>query len=90
MVQGAVSERVNGQRPAVVAAAKAAYASVQNGWLRRQRGRPVSVRLQGGEVISGVLVGDDSYTLELRIPGRSETALVYKHGIEYVVPAADR
>ena len=93
MVRESVTGRVNGHAPAasaVAPVAKAAYMSVQNGWLKRQRGKPISVRLGSGEVICGVLVGDDSYTLELRIPGRAETALVYKHGIEYLVPAADR
>jgi len=63
---------------------------VQNGWLKRRRGQPVSIRLGSGEVIAGVLIGDDSYTVELRIPGHAETALVYKHGIAYLVAAGDR
>ena len=71
-------------------AVKAPYVGVQNGWLKRRRGHPVSIRLGSGEVIAGVLVADDSYTVELRIPGRVETALVFKHGIEYLVPAGDR
>ncbi len=61
--------------------------NVQNNWLKRQRGQRVSLRLGSGETIVGVLTGDDAYTLELRIPGHAETALVYKHSIEYLVPA---
>ena len=38
------------------------------------------------EGIRGVLEGDDSYTLRLRIPGHDATALVYKHSIAYLVP----
>ena len=75
---------------ATVAAPKPPFMSVQNGWLKRLRGQRVSIRLQSGETIAGVLVGDDSYTLELRIPGHAETALVYKHSIEYLVPAGQR
>ena len=66
------------------------FVRVQNGWLKRMRGRAVSLRLGSGEVIAGELVGDDSYTLELRIPGHAETALIYKHGVEYIVPAGER
>ncbi len=73
-----------------VGAATPPFVRVQNGWLKRMRGRAVSIRLGSGEVIAGELVGDDSYTLELRIPGHAETALVYKHGIEYIVPAGER
>jgi sRNA-binding regulator protein Hfq len=73
-----------------IAVSRPAFVSVQNGWLRRQRGRSVSIRLGSGEVIAGVLIGDDSYTLELRIPGHAETALVFKHSIQYLVPAGDR
>ena len=76
--------------PALVAAAAPAFVRVQNGWLKRMRGRAVSLRLGSGEVIAGELVGDDNYTLELRIPGHAATALVYKHGVEYVVPAGER
>jgi len=73
--------------PAPGGAAKPPFVAVQNGWLRRRRGCGVRVRLSSGEVIGGVLVGDDSYTLELRIPGHDETALVFKHSVEYLVPA---
>jgi RNA chaperone Hfq len=59
---------------------------VQNGWLKRMRGQPVTLRLQSGEQLSGVLDGDDSYTLALRIPGHAETALVFKHAIAVLVP----
>ena len=59
---------------------------VQNGWLKRMRGQPVTLRLQGGEQLSGVLDGDDSYTRALRIPGHAETALVFKHAIAVLVP----
>ena len=79
---------VNGS--ATVAVAKPPFVAVQNGWLKRLRGQRVSLRLQSGETIAGVLVGDDSYTLELRIPGHAETALVYKHSIAYLVPAGSR
>ena len=78
----------NGTAP--VAVAKPPFVAVQNGWLKRQRGQAVSIRLQSGEVITGVLEGDDSYTLALRIPGAEETALVYKHSIEVLVPAGRR
>ena len=78
----------NGTAPG--AAAKLPFVAVQNGWLKRQRGQAVSIRLQSGEVITGVLEADDSYTLALRIPGATETALVYKHSIEYLVPAGGR
>ena len=70
--------------------AKGGYFAVQNRWLQQMRGRAVSIRLQSGDVITGVLEGDDSYTLALRIPGAAETALVYKHSIEYLVPAGRR
>ncbi len=59
---------------------------VQNGWLKRMRGQPITLRLQSGEQLSGVLDGDDSYTLALRIPGHAETALVFKHAIAVLVP----
>src|SRR5829696_7349834 len=72
------------------AGVKPPYVGVQNGWLKRRRGQPVSIRLGSGEVIAGVLVADDTYTVELRIPGHSETALVFKHGIAYLVPAGER
>ena len=75
---------------ATVAVAKPPFVAVQNGWLKRLRGQRVSLRLQSGETIAGVLVGDDSYTLELRIPGHAETALVFRHSIEYLVPAGSR
>ena len=75
---------------ATVAVAKPPFVAVQNGWLKRLRGQRVSIRLQSGETIAGVLVGDDSYTLELRIPGHTETALVFKHSIAYLVPAGSR
>ena len=61
---------------------------LQNEWLRRMRGTAIAIRLGSGEVISGVLDGDDTYTLALRVPGHRHTALVYKHSIEYLVPAA--
>ncbi len=64
--------------------------TVQNRWLKRLRGQRVSIRLQSGDAIVGVLAGDDSYTLELQVPGHAETALVYKHSIEYLVPAGSR
>ena len=73
----------------VGAATTPPFVRVQNGWLKRMRGRAVSLRLGSGEVIAGELVGDDSYTLELRIPGHAATALVYKHSVEYVVPAGE-
>ena len=82
--------RTNGHSAAgsaAVAPATPPFVTVQNRWLKRLRGQRVSIRLQSGEVIVGVLAGDDSYTLELQIPGHSETALVYKHSIEYLVPA---
>ena len=78
----------NGTAP--VAVAKPPFVAVQNGWLKRQQGQAVRIRLQSGEVITGVLEADDSYTLALRIPGAAETALVYKHSIEYLVPAGGR
>jgi RNA chaperone Hfq len=59
---------------------------VQHGWLKRMRGQPVTLRLQSGEQLSGVLDGDDSYTLALRIPGHADTALVFKHAIAVLVP----
>jgi RNA chaperone Hfq len=61
-------------------------ARVQNGWLKRMRGQPITLRLQSGEQLSGVLEGDDSYTLALRVPGHAETALVFKHAIAVLVP----
>src|SRR3712207_2708602 len=69
---------------------KAPFTAVQNGWLKRLRGQGISIRLRSGEVLSGVLDADDSYTLALRIPGHAETALVYKHSIEVLVPATTR
>ena len=72
------------------ASAKGGYFAVQNRWLQQMRGRAVSIRLQSGDVITGVLEGDDNYTLALRIPGAAEMALVYKHSIEYLVPAGRR
>ncbi len=59
---------------------------VQNGWLKRMRGQPITLRLQSGEQLSGVLDADDSYTLALRVPGSAETALVFKHAIAVLVP----
>jgi sRNA-binding regulator protein Hfq len=59
---------------------------IQNAWLRDRRGQAIAVRLGSGEVITGVLEGDDAFTLALRIPGFPATALVYKHSIEYLVP----
>jgi RNA chaperone Hfq len=59
---------------------------LQNGWLKRMRGQPITLRLQSGEQLSGVLDGDDSYTLALRVPGHAETALVFKHAIAVLVP----
>ena len=73
-----------------VAPAMPPFVTVQNRWLKRLRGQRVSIRLQSSEAIVGVLAGDDSYTLELQIPGHPETALVYKHSIEYLVPAGSR
>ena len=78
----------NGAAP--VTTARPPFVTVQNRWLKRLRGQRVSIRLQSGEAIVGVLAGDDSYTLELQIPGHTETALVYKHSIEYLVPAGSR
>ena len=75
---------------AAVAPATPPFVTVQNRWLKRLRGQRVSIRLQSGEAIVGVLAGDDRYTLELQIPGHAETALVYKHSIEYLVPAGSR
>ena len=49
------------------------------------RGTAVAIRLTSGEVITGTLAGDDTYTLALKVPGSDETALVYKHSIEYLV-----
>jgi sRNA-binding regulator protein Hfq len=49
-------------------------------------GQPITLRLQSGEQLSGVLDGDDSYTLALRIPGHADTALVFKHAIAVLVP----
>ncbi len=68
------------------ASVKAPFTAVQNGWLKRMRGQPVTLRLQSGEQLSGVLDGDDSYTLALRVPGHAETALVFKHAIAVLVP----
>ena len=59
---------------------------VQNGWLKRMRGQPITLRLQSGEHLSGMLDGDDRYTLALRVPGHTETALVFKHAIAVLVP----
>ena len=70
--------------------AKPAFMGVQHRWLRGMRGKAVSIRLQSGEVITGLLEADDTYTLALRIRGYDETALVYKHSIEFLVPAATR
>ena len=75
---------------ATVAVAKPPFVAVQSRWLQQMRGRAVSIRLQSGDVITGVLEGDDNYTLALRIPGAAEMALVYKHSIEYLVPAGRR
>ena len=58
---------------------------LQNEWLRRMQGKAVTIRLRSGEVITGTLTGDDTYTLALTVPGSDETALVYKHSIEYLV-----
>ena len=63
---------------------------LQNEWLRRMRGKAITIRLGSGEVISGVLEGDDTYTLALRVPGSQHTALVYKHSIEYLVANTKR
>ena len=63
---------------------------LQNEWLRRLRGKAIAIRLGSGEVISGVLEGDDTYTLALRVPGSQHTALVYKHSIEYLVANTTR
>jgi sRNA-binding regulator protein Hfq len=59
---------------------------IQNAWLRERRGQAIAVRLGSGEVITGVLEGDDAFTLALRVPGFPATALVYKHSIEYLIP----
>ncbi len=72
---------------ATVAVAKPPFVAVQNGWLKRQRGQAVRMRLQRGEVIAGVVEADDSSTLALRVPGHPATALVFKHSIAYLVPA---
>jgi sRNA-binding regulator protein Hfq len=61
---------------------------VQNAWLKRMRGRAVRLRLQDGEELAGVLEGDDSYTLALRLPGQEEPALVFKHAIAVLLPAS--
>lgn len=63
---------------------------LQNEWLRRMRGKAIAIRLGSGEVISGVLDGDDTYTLTLRVPDSQHTALVYKHSIEYLVANTTR
>ncbi len=73
-----------------IAVAKPPFVAVQNGWLKRMRGRGIRLQLQSGEVMTGVLEADDSYTLALRIPGAEETALVYKHSIEYLVANTTR
>ena len=78
----------NGTAP--VAVTKPPFVAVQNGWLKLQLRQAVSIRLQSGEVMTGVLEADYSYTLALRIPDAAETALVYKHSIEYLVPAGGR
>jgi sRNA-binding regulator protein Hfq len=66
------------------------FVAVQNRWLKGMRGKAIRIQLGSGQVIAGVLEGDDSYTLALRIPGHPETALVYKHSIEYLVPTTSR
>jgi sRNA-binding regulator protein Hfq len=76
----------NGATATPAARVTAPFTAVQNGWLKRMRGRPITLRLQSGEQLSGVLDGDDSYTLALRIPGHAETALVFKHAIAVLVP----
>ena len=76
--------------PAAPAAPAAPFVGVQNRWLKEQRGQAVCVQLSGGQTIRGVLEADDSYTLRLRIPGHDATALVYKHGIAYLVPDTGR
>ena len=63
---------------------------LQNEWLRRMQGKVVAIRLSSGEVINGTLTGDDTYTLALTVPASDETALVYKHSIEYLIPAGSR
>ena len=72
--------------PAAPAAPAAPFLTVQNRWLKEQRGQAVCVQLGSGQTIRGVLEADDSYTLRLRIPGHDATALVYKHSIAYLVP----
>ena len=66
------------------------FVGVQNRWLKGMRGKAIHIQLGSGQVIAGILEADDSYTLALRIPGHAETALVYKHSIEYVVPTTTR
>ena len=46
---------------AAVTPATPPFVTVQNRWLKRLRGQRVSIRLQSGEAIVGVLAGDDSY-----------------------------
>ena len=81
---------ITGATAPPAASVKVPFTAVQNGWLKRMRGRGIRIQLQSGEVITGVLEADDSYTLALRIPGAEETALVYKHSIAYLVPATKR
>lgn len=60
---------------------KANPVAVQNGWLRRNQGKAITVRLLDGTRLSGLLVDWDMYTLAIRVQGREEMVLLNKHAV---------
>ena len=56
----------------------------QSRWLTEAIGQVVRCRLLDGKAVVGELVGFDRFTLEVRQPGETETALLLKHAIAYV------
>ncbi len=52
----------------------------------RKEGIPVTIYLNGGVQVKGIVRGFDAFTILLDSPGKP-TQLVYKHGVMSVLPA---
>lgn len=52
----------------------------------RKEGIPVTIYLNGGVQVKGLVRGFDAFTILLDSPGKP-TQLVYKHGVMSVLPA---
>jgi sRNA-binding regulator protein Hfq len=63
---------------------------VQMDWLTRNAGKPITLRLMDGTRVSGILVGFDMYTTEIRVAGRGETVLINKHAIALFMRREER